>query len=261
MPTPSFDLTRCERLHTPPTLAQPRTRTATHTHPLHRGGSSESSHLSLYWNNRAVGMEEQGCPPTRTAGLPGQKHNTREGTQRNLLLYVGFVLPQAWTQTPLQRDSWGFFKKPENKIQDEWGKTSKPPYFPWDILVQRERTSLMHRSGVTNDMPAQYHPSRTKGQRSYFHSKQARTSSHLKREEKRAEGNHSFSKRRSLFHPQFPPYPKCKGHQNSLSGLKGEVRVCVYGGNKSKLQGIARRAVMSSWRGNNRNAHWTGFVQ
>lgn len=199
----------------------------------------------------------------RDANPPGlqtcQDRNTTGGRHPEKPAAIGRVCPS----TSL-RDSEASSRSLKTKLrtsEEKQANLCKPPYSPWDILVQRERTSLMHCSGVTNDMPAQYHPPRTKGQRSYFHSKQARTSSHLKREEKRAEGNHSFSKRRSLFYPQFPPYPKCKGHQNSLSGLKGEVRVCVYGGNKSKLQGIARRAVMSSWRGNNRNAHWTGFVQ
>lgn len=92
----------------------------------------------------------------------------------------------------------------------------------------------MDHSGVTNDIPAQYHPPRTKGQRRYFHSKQARTSLHLKREEKRVREITAFQSGDRYF-ILFPPYPKCKGHQNISTELKEEVRVCVYGGNKRKL--------------------------
>lgn len=103
---------------------------------------------------------------------------------------------------------------------------------------------------VTNDIPAQYHPPRSEGQRRYFYSKQARTSLHLKKGGKKGVGEITAFQRGDYYFILFPPYPKCKGHQNISTELKQEeVRVCVYGGNKSKLQGIARRAVMSSWRG------------
>lgn len=113
-------LMRLERLYTPPTLTHPCTCTPTHAAPLDKGGSSKSSHLTLYWSNRAVGMEKEGCPPTQTADLPEQKHNMREAFRETCYdRYLNLNI------NPTPDGFWVFFEKLENKIQDWWGKTSQ----------------------------------------------------------------------------------------------------------------------------------------
>lgn len=94
----------------------------------------------------------------------------------------------------------------------------------------------MHHSGVTNDIPAQYHPPRTKGQRRLFPFKASKNQLAYKKGGKKG-GEKSQLFRVDRYFMLFPPYPKCKRHQNISTELKQELRLYVYGGNKSKLQG------------------------
>lgn len=194
---------RLERLHTPPTLTHPCTRTPTHTTPLDKGGSSKSSHLTLYWSHRAVGMEKRAAHSPRLQNC--QDRNTTRGRHLEKPAMIGRACPSTNLNTnPTPEGFWGFFEKLENKIQDKWGKTSQSL---WTTIFS-VRHSGPKRQNITNGAlwGHKWHPSpvpSTKDQRAeeIFPFKASKNQLAFKKGGKMGGVNHSFSKKRSLFHP------------------------------------------------------------
>lgn len=212
-----------------------RPQALTHTGRLTRAHTQDSPGQ---WSRAAT------SPCTGVTGLLGWKKQTglseacrlaklevqENSNSKNPLLEVGLVLSQAWTQTLLQR-SLSFFKDDiawkQNLRCEE--KQAKPP----KTIILSVRHPGAKRHNITNVPPWR---SRMMSQPSTIHQRESRqfplkaSKNQLafkkgrKNKEKGAGGRGggvgwreitAFQKRASLFHPQFPPQPKCKEHQNT----------------------------------------------